>query len=72
MNVSAFEIPSEAGLVDALREQARPVISLVAEEGGAIGLIGVNWGQITVTANIREYCDLTPIMLTVFLTQERQ
>ena len=32
LNVSVFETPSEANLVDALREQARPVISLVAEE----------------------------------------
>lgn len=33
---SAFETPAEADLVDALREQAKPVISLVAEENGFI------------------------------------
>jgi len=36
VNVSAFETPVEADLVDALREQARPLISLVAEDNGAI------------------------------------
>ncbi len=36
VNVSAFETPSEANLVDALREQAEPVVSLVAEDNGAI------------------------------------
>jgi putative acetyltransferase len=36
VNVSAFETPAEADLVDALREQAHPVISLVAVEGGTI------------------------------------
>ena len=32
VNASAFETSSEADLVDALREQARPIISLVAED----------------------------------------
>jgi putative acetyltransferase len=36
LNLSAFETPAEADLVDALREQAQPVISLVAEGGDAI------------------------------------
>jgi putative acetyltransferase len=36
VNVSAFETPSEANLVDALREQASPVVSLVAESGGKV------------------------------------
>lgn len=36
VNVSAFGTPAEADLVDALREQAHPVVSLVAEEGGGI------------------------------------
>jgi putative acetyltransferase len=36
VNVSAFETPAEAELVDALREQAHPVVSLVAVEGGTI------------------------------------
>ena len=38
VNVSAFETPSEADLVDALRAQATPVVSLVAEDDG--GLVG--------------------------------
>ena len=32
INVSAFETPSEATLVDVLREHAQPVVSIVAEE----------------------------------------
>jgi putative acetyltransferase len=36
VNLSAFETPSEANLVDALREHARPVVSLVAEDNGAV------------------------------------
>ena len=36
VNVLAFETPSEANLVDALREQAQPVVSLVAEENGEV------------------------------------
>jgi putative acetyltransferase len=36
VNVSAFETPAEANLVDTLREQAQPFISLVAEDNGAI------------------------------------
>lgn len=36
VNTSAFETPAEARLVDALREQARPVVSLVSELGGEI------------------------------------
>jgi putative acetyltransferase len=36
VNVSAFETPLEADLVDALREQAEPIVSLVAEDNGAI------------------------------------
>jgi len=31
VNVSAFETPAEANLVDALRDQAQPLVSLVAE-----------------------------------------
>ena len=37
LNVSAFETPAEADLVDALREQAQPHVSLVAEDNGANG-----------------------------------
>ena len=36
VNATAFETPSEANLVDALREQAQPVVSLVAEENGEV------------------------------------
>ncbi|MBL7047202.1 MAG: N-acetyltransferase [Candidatus Marinimicrobia bacterium] len=36
VNVSAFETPSEANLVDILREQAQPVVSLVAEDNGEV------------------------------------
>jgi putative acetyltransferase len=36
LNVAAFETSAEADLVDALREQARPVLSLVAEEAARI------------------------------------
>jgi putative acetyltransferase len=36
VNVSAFETALEADLVDSLREQAQPVVSLVAEDNGAI------------------------------------
>lgn len=36
VNVSAFETPAEANLVDALRKQAQPLVSLIAEDRGAI------------------------------------
>jgi putative acetyltransferase len=36
VNLSAFEGTTEANLVDALRQQARPIVSLVAEDNGAI------------------------------------
>ena len=36
VNVSAFETPSEATLVDLLRERAQPVVSLVADDGGTV------------------------------------
>lgn len=36
INVSAFETDAEARLVEALRKEAHPLISLVAEEMGAI------------------------------------
>ncbi len=36
VNLAAFETPSEADLVDALRQQAQPLISLVAEENGEV------------------------------------
>jgi len=36
VNTSAFDTPSEADLVDILREQAKPVVSLVAEVDGKV------------------------------------
>lgn len=36
VNVAAFETSVDANLVDALREQARPIVSLVAEDEAAI------------------------------------
>jgi putative acetyltransferase len=36
VNASAFETPAEANLVDVLRREAHPVISLVADDGGTI------------------------------------
>jgi putative acetyltransferase len=36
LNASAFETSAEADLVDALREQARPVVSLVAEAADTV------------------------------------
>lgn len=36
VNVSAFETPLEANLVDALRDQAQPIVSLIAEDDDAI------------------------------------
>jgi putative acetyltransferase len=36
VNVAAFETSSEADLVDVLREQAKPIVSLVAEDNGSI------------------------------------
>ena len=35
VNVSAFETPAEANLVDVLREQDQPLVSLVAEDNDA-------------------------------------
>ena len=36
VNAAAFESPAEANLVDILRNEASPIVSLVAEEEGAI------------------------------------
>jgi putative acetyltransferase len=36
VNASAFETLAEADLVDALREQAQPIVSLVAEDDGVV------------------------------------
>ena len=40
VNLAAFETSTEADLVDALREQAEPIISLVADDDEAIVRIG--------------------------------
>ena len=39
VNVSAFETPIEANLVDALRAQVQPLVSLIAEDGAIVGHI---------------------------------
>jgi len=36
LNAAAFETPAEANLVDALRQQARPVVSLVADDNQTV------------------------------------
>jgi hypothetical protein len=36
VNEAAFETPQEAELVDVLRQEGTPIVSLVAEEGGSI------------------------------------
>ena len=36
VNQAAFDTPAEANLVNSLREQCHPIVSLVAEEGGTI------------------------------------
>ncbi len=36
VNAVAFETPAEANLVEVLRKEADPIVSLVAEEGGVI------------------------------------
>jgi len=36
LNTAAFETPAEAGLVDALRAKAQPMLSLVAEENNSV------------------------------------
>ena len=36
VNLTAFDTSTEADLVDALREQAEPIVSLVAEDGEAV------------------------------------
>jgi putative acetyltransferase len=50
VNLFAFDSPAEADLVDALRRQANPVISLVAEEDGNI--VGhIMFSPVTVSAS---------------------
>ncbi len=61
LNVAAFETPAEADLVDALREQARPVLSLVAEE--AAGIVGhIMFTPVSLTGhNDRRIMGLAPM-----------
>lgn len=40
VNVSAFETPAEADLVDRLRDQAQPIVSLVAEDEEDNAIVG--------------------------------
>jgi putative acetyltransferase len=50
VNLAAFETSTEADLVDALRRQADPIVSLVAEDGGAI--VGhILFSPVTLTAH---------------------
>lgn len=50
INLSAFESPVEADLADKLREQAQPIISLVAEDNGNI--VGhIMFSPVTLTGN---------------------
>jgi putative acetyltransferase len=36
VNVSAFETPAEATLVEALRKDATPIVSLIADDHGSV------------------------------------
>jgi len=50
VNLAAFETSTEADLVDALREQAEPIVSLVADDGEAI--VGhILFSPVTLTAH---------------------
>lgn len=50
VNLTAFETSTEANLVDVLREQAEPFVSLVADDGGAI--VGhILFSPVTLTAH---------------------
>jgi putative acetyltransferase len=52
VNAAAFETSAEAKLVDALREQARPIISLVADDAAAI--VGhIMFSPVTLAAHTR-------------------
>jgi len=50
VNLTAFETPTEADLVDVLREQAEPIVSLVADDDNAI--VGhILFSPVTLTAH---------------------
>lgn len=50
VNLAAFETSTEANLVDVLREQAEPIVSLVADDGEAI--VGhILFSPVTLTAH---------------------
>lgn len=50
VNLTAFETSTEANLVDVLREQAEPIVSLVADDGEAI--VGhILFSPVTLTAH---------------------
>ncbi len=50
VNLTAFEAPTEADLVDVLREQAEPIVSLVADDDDAI--VGhILFSPVTLTAH---------------------
>ena len=54
VNVDAFDTSAEAGLVDTLREQADPVVSLVADQnGGIVGHILFTPVKLTGYPNLR-------------------
>lgn len=61
VNSSAFDTPSEANLVNALREQARPLISIVAEDDGKI-LGHILFSPVSLSGNPRlELVGLAPM-----------
>ncbi len=61
VNVAAFETAAEADLVEALREQAAPLVSLVADDGTAI--VGhILFSPVTLTSHPEpRICGLAPM-----------
>lgn len=57
---AAFETPAEARLVEALRRRARPLVSLVADEEGAI-LGHIMFSPVTLTGTGVEIMGLAPM-----------
>ena len=49
VNLAAFETPTEADLVDALRHEARPIVSLVAEDSSGVIVGHIMFSLVTVT-----------------------
>lgn len=70
LNASAFDTPAEADLVDSLREQAKPYVSLVADDSGTIV------GHIMFTPVLLPGCSMLNIMglapMAVTHTRQRQ